>query len=364
MHPFHQHIRRNQCTAPVPLRQHGAVVPDPGNTGGDVYPLRDPPDQSEFTQFLQFHGTTNIIIRIFVSMHSGARKICFIVNPVSGGKDKSAIVARIARELDPAVGREFRFTEHPGHATALARAADADTVVAVGGDGTVREVALGLLGTGKALGLLPCGSGDGLALHLGISRNPSRAIAVLSRGCTTRMDHGLMDGEPFFCTAGVGLDAIVAEKFAQSPRRGLLTYIGKAWQTWQDWRGEPFHLEIDGKPVDTPAVIITAGNGSEWGNRARITPRASVRDGLLDLTVVLPFKTVEIPVLATQLMVGKAWDSRRVRGFRGREILLRRAAAGPAHSDGDPCRKGAEIRFGIVPSALDVVVPENMTDII
>jgi len=295
-------------------------------------------------------------------MHRGAKKFCFLVNPVSGGRDKAALVARIARELDPAVAREFLTTDRPGHATALARDADADIVVAVGGDGTVREVALGLLGTGKALGILPCGSGDGLALSLGISRNPSRAIRVLAEGCTVRMDHGRIDDEPFFCTAGVGLDAMVAEKFAHAPRRGIFTYISEAWKTWRDWRGEDFLLEIDGERIETPAVIITAGNADQWGNQARITPRASVRDGLLDLTVVLPFRTAEIPVLAAQLMTGNACRSRRTRSFRGREILLRRAAAGPAHFDGDPCRKGTEIRFTVVPKALDVVVPETMAD--
>ena len=293
-------------------------------------------------------------------MHRSARKIAFIVNPVSGGKDKAALVARIDRALPAAVAREFRFTEAPGDATALAQSADADLVVAVGGDGTVRETALGLLGTGKALGIVPCGSGDGLALHLGISRNPSRAVATLCEGPVVRIDHGRMDGEPFFCTAGVGLDAIVAEKFAAAPRRGLFTYIGKAWETWRDWRGEDFRLEIDGKPLETPAVLVTAANAGQWGNEARIAPRASLRDGLLDLTVVLPFRTVEIPVLAARLMSGNAAGSRRTRLFRGREILLRRAAEGPAHRDGDPCRKGAEIRFEIVPAALDVVVPAAM----
>lgn len=292
-------------------------------------------------------------------MLRGARKIAFIVNPVSGGKDKAHILDCIRRELDPAIEPEILTTEGPGQAAGLARSADADTVVAVGGDGTVSEVATGLLGTGKAFGIIPCGSGDGLALHLGISRNPAKAVAVLNGGRTLRMDHGLIDGEPFFCTAGVGLDAIVAEKFAHARQRGLPTYISKAWETWHTWRGEDYRLEIDGQPVETPAALVTVCNAGQWGNDARIAPGASVCDGLLDLTVVLPFHTVEIPVLATQLMGGNAARSRRTRCFRGREILLRRASEGPAHRDGEPCRKGAVIHFGIVPAALDVVVPET-----
>jgi len=292
-------------------------------------------------------------------MLSGKTTYSFIVNPISGGRNKRVLLEKIPRLLPEGASCEILQTERPGHATELARESEADVVVAVGGDGTVSEVAQGLLGSGRALGILPCGSGDGLALHLGISRRPERAIRTLGRGTLDTMDCGRVDGRPFFCTAGVGLDAIVAWKFAQSPRRGLFTYIAKAWETWKTYRGEDFEIEVDGETLRTRAVIVTIGNANQWGNQARITPLASVSDGLLDVTVVLPFRTVEIPVLAARLLLGKAAGSRRVRSLRGRRVVIRRAEDGPAHYDGDPCTLGREIVFEVEPAALRVVVPEN-----
>ena len=213
--------------------------------------------------------------------------------------------------------------------------------------------------TEKALGILPCGSGDGLALHLGISRNPRKALATLQDGVCQTMDCGEVDGRPFFCTTGVGLDAQVAWEFATAGKRGLWTYISLAWKIWQHFKPETYTLEIDGQTYRFPAVFVTVGNANQWGNQARITSLASVQDGLLEVTVVLPFHTWEIPVLATKLLDGRAHTSRRTRMFRGRQVVIHREKEGPAHYDGDPCRKGTEIHVNIVPSALHVMVPEN-----
>ena len=154
------------------------------------------------------------------------KKILFIANPLSGGKDKELML----KDIDAAIDRQrfepsFVFTEYPGHATSLAGDADAPIVVAVGGDGTVSEVAKGLAGTEKVMGIIPCGSGDGLALHLGISRNPLKALRTIQDGVSETMDYGKLDGNPFFCTAGFGLDAEVAWEFASSGKRGPLFQV-------------------------------------------------------------------------------------------------------------------------------------------
>ncbi len=289
------------------------------------------------------------------------KRITFIVNPVSGGKDKKKVLAAIDRFLDrSAFTYEVLETEKAGDATAWARESGADVVVAVGGDGTVSEVATGLLGTGKALGIIPCGSGDGLALHLGISRNPAKAVRALNGGRIVRIDTARLDGRPFFCTAGVGLDADVAWDFARSPQRGLGTYISTAWGLWKHGdRARQYTVETDGGTWSGPAVIITVGNANQWGNEARIVPKASLRDGLLDVTVVEPFATWEIPFLAAQLMTGKADRSRRVRTFRSTRVRISRDLPGPAHCDGDPFEAGVGLDLEIVPGALDVVVPAS-----
>ena len=161
-------------------------------------------------------------------------RILFIINPISGGKDKSNIINLIDKTIDRKhFNYEIALTRYAGHGTELARKTDADIVVAVGGDGTVSEVAQGLVGTNKALGIIPCGSGDGLALHMGISRFPRKAIRQLNNSVTSWMDYGIVENHPFFCTAGVGMDADVAWEFAHSNSRGLKTYVGKTFKVWK-----------------------------------------------------------------------------------------------------------------------------------
>ena len=289
--------------------------------------------------------------------------IAFIVNPISGGKDKKAVLAAIARHLDLSRYRCLLLqTGGPGEATRLAREADAGIVVAVGGDGTVSEVARGLIGTDKALGILPCGSGDGLALHLGISREPARAVGVLNEGCIVRMDVAYMDGTPFFCTAGMGLDAKVSQDFAAAPRRGLPTYILTAWEDWKKRRPEHFRITTDDAFWEGDAVVVTVCNANQWGNEARIAPRASVRDGLLDITIVTPFDTLEIPDMAARLMTGNALTSRHVIQLHGTAVQIERETEGPAHLDGDPVSAGKLISLELQPAALNVVVPPKRKD--
>lgn len=259
---------------------------------------------------------------------------------------------------------EIFMTERPGHATEIARSCDADVVVAVGGDGTVSEVAQGLVGSDRILGIIPSGSGDGLALHLGISRNPEKALRTLCGMCIVNMDCGTVNGRYFFCTTGVGLDAVVASRFAEAPKRGLRTYISEAWKTWKHFVPEKYEIDVDGKKWVGPAVFVTVGNANQWGNGARITPAASVTDGLLDVTVVKPFRTAEVPALAARLMTGKVQGSRRTVCFRGAHVTIRRENEGPAHYDGDPCVFGTLIEAAAVPAALRVAVPADKKDFI
>ena len=280
-------------------------------------------------------------------------QILFIVNPVSGGKDKTSIVKAVRAAFPSS---EILMTSRPGEAEELARASSADVVVAVGGDGTVSEVACGLIGSEKALGIIPCGSGDGLALHLGISRNVKKALKTLKEGCTEMIDYATVNGRPFFCTTGVGMDAEVAMKFAHADHRGFQTYIKEAFATWYHYKGETYTIIVDGVEHRLPAVIVTIGNVNQWGNEARITSLASVVDGMLDVAVMAPFSALELPLLATQLMDGHVHRSHRVTMLRGRKVILRRSTPGPAHLDGDPCEMGTEINAEVHPAALKAVV--------
>ena len=285
-------------------------------------------------------------------------KVLFIINPHSGRKRRKDIEVLAHQRMNPSLfDLEFRYTEYAGHAVEIARESDADVVVAVGGDGTVNEVARGLLGSGKVMGIIPMGSGNGLALHFGISRNPARALDVISRMKVAEMDCGTIDGRLFCCTCGVGLDAEVSARFASSSSRGLGTYILDALKVWNGYKPSHYILTIDGRKLDTDAVLITVGNACQWGNNAYICPGAETDDGLLDITLIKPFNSLAIPVLARFLMTGMLKKSVLVRSYRGREIRIVRDSKGWAHYDGDCVELGDDINIGIKPSTLKVIVP-------
>lgn len=286
------------------------------------------------------------------------KKIAFIVNPISGGKNKKKIISMIkARMATAGVDWELCPTEYAGHAVSLARNADADVVVAVGGDGTVSEVAQGLLGTDKALGIIPCGSGDGLALHLGISRTPRKALEQLLGGAEVIMDSCSVNGRPFFCTTGVGFDADVALAFAKAGKRGLKTYITKSWDTWRHYEPLTYSIDVDGSVKELKAMFIIVGNANQWGNRAKITPEASVQDGMMDVTAVVPFKMWQFPALGWRLFAGSANKSRKVVHLRGKHIVISRPAEGAIHFDGDPSEMGSSLDVTMKPASLKAIVP-------
>ena len=288
------------------------------------------------------------------------RKVTFIVNPISGGKDKSNVLAAIGKYMDLSVCRyDVRQTFRAGEAEELARASKSDIVVAVGGDGTVSEVAKGLIGTRKAMGIIPCGSGDGLALHLGISREPSKAVKVINEAVQSTIDVASINGKPFFVTAGVGLDALVSWDFASSKKRGLPTYIQTALQDWITKNPERYIVECGHNSWSGTAVFVTVGNANQWGNEAKITPLASLTDGLLDVTIVEPFDALEIPDLAVRLMTGKADTHHRVHTMRGTSVHIHRDLPGPAHADGDPFQAGEDLLFDVTPAALNVIIPRS-----
>lgn len=276
----------------------------------------------------------------------------FIVNPISG--KGAASKGRIVSFLENR-GCRVVYTERAGHATLLARDFEGDTVVAVGGDGTVNEVASGLVGTGKVLGIIPCGSGNGLARHLGISMRYRRAYELLKGGRTASLDEGLIDGRPFFSACGVGLDAMVSESFAKAGSRGLKTYVEESFKVWHNFNPGKYTIVLDGKEIERKAALISVNNSNQWGNGVKVAPGARTDDGQLDVTVVSMFHTVEAPFLLARLIDGTFWKSARVEHFRASEIEIRRESDGPAHCDGEYMEAGRNINISVIPGALKVI---------
>ena len=278
----------------------------------------------------------------------------FIVNPISGSSSKTDMCSRLE-----GLGYKVICTEYAGHAEHLARMASDQTVVAVGGDGTVNEVARGILGSGKTLGIIPCGSGDGLALHLGISRHFEKALDTVINGDTSSLDAGMINGRLFLSVCGVGFDAMVSEKFAKSGHRGMINYIEQGLSLWREFQPEKYRITVDGDTWENNAALITVGNSSQWGNGARITPLADSSDGILDITVADMFTTLELPALACLLMTGHLDRSNRIHCYRGKNIRISRATGGPAHADGDWFEAGTDINIQVIPGAFNIRVPAN-----
>lgn len=284
------------------------------------------------------------------------KKIVFIINPVSGTGRKDVVETAIRTCIDTSRFLPIvRYTKYAGHAAQIARGeADAgtDMVAAVGGDGTVNEVARSLVGTKTALAILPCGSGNGLARHLRIPMNAEEAVRLINEAHIQSIDYGTMNGEAFFCTCGVGFDAFISMKFAEAGKRGVATYVEKTLQDGLSYKPERYHVEIDGDTTVHEAFLIACANASQYGNNAYIAPNASTRDGLLDVTILTPFSTIEAPQIVVQMFNRKLESNNHVKTFRARHVRITRAADGAVHIDGDPKMMGRVIDVQIHPAAL------------
>ena len=297
--------------------------------------------------------------------------IAFIINPISGTQKKQRIPKLIDKLIDKSQwATDVVFTEYKGHGYELAQQyakLGFDAVVAVGGDGTVNEIASGLCHTQTALGIVPIGSGNGFARHLDLSLRANRAIESLNHSEVITVDYGLVNEHPFFCTCGSGFDAYISEHFAKAHKRGLTTYIQ---QIIKDFFGyEPQHYvlegynEADGKreeiKMETDAFLITFANANQWGNAAYIAPKASIQDGQLDISVLSKFPLRAIPNLAYRLFEKTLDETLYMTTLRATEITLRREKEGPFHYDGDPVTLPSEVNIKIVKDGLKVLVPKR-----
>ncbi len=279
------------------------------------------------------------------------KRLRFIVNPISGTHNKKAIVDLIPNYFPV---EEFEcevvHTEYAGHASVLAEQSAQegwDVVVAIGGDGTVNEVARSLRHTDTALGIIPCGSGNGLARHLGIPINHLKAMEILRMMNIRTLDYGTINEHPFFCTCGVGFDAFVSDKFANSGKRGFASYIENALFEGIKYKPETYEVEIDGNKERVEAFLIACGNASQYGNNAYITPDASMSDGLMDVTIMQPFSIVEAPQIAVQLFNKTLKSNSHIKSLRCKSLTIHRQNPGVVHYDGDPvmCDSKLEIKL-------------------
>lgn len=293
-------------------------------------------------------------------------KLRFILNPRSGANARSPrLLADIqaflrAQRLDATVV----LTNARAHATELARAAAAEgceRVVAIGGDGTVNEVAQGLLGTPAALGIVPRGSGNGLARHLGIPLRllPALANATSPAAVAHPIDTGQADGRLFLTAMGIGFDAEVVHRFNALSARGFSAYVKTTFAAWRERPTLRCTLTVGDAKFELQALLVAVLNADQYGNNARLAPGARVDDGLLNLVAIRPLTLTSAVLLAPRLFVGRFDRSVHVVHLSSTRFIIERAAPGLLHTDGETHPAPARVEVAVAPRSLRVVVPPS-----
>jgi len=266
----------------------------------------------------------------------------------------------VEKYLDPTIfDYDIEFTTGIFHAHDLAKAAvgEYEIVVAVGGDGTVNEIASAIAGTDTVLGVIPFGSGNGLSRFLTIPMDAEGAIKTMNAGRTITIDAGKMNGQWFFNMAGMGFDAHISHVFANgSTKRGFVSYFKSSIQEISTYKSKNYHIEVDGVAYDREAFMLSMANSSQYGNNAHVSPTASVQDGLLDVCIIKPFPLWRFPEMGLRMFTKTADSSKYVEIIKGKHIVITRQQEGPIHLDGEPQVAGTDIDIEVVPNALHVIV--------
>ncbi len=285
--------------------------------------------------------------------------LIFIVNPRSGTDRNKALDSTIAKALDASrFTWEIWHTERAGHGIELAgraAAAGAFAVIAVGGDGSVNDIATGLLGSQTAMGIVPKGSGNGLARTLGIKVNVEAALQVINKGEAKPIDVGFANDHLFLSNGGVGFDVGVCEQFAKSDRRGFMTYFGIIAKHYFAYNPPQWTLEAKGKTWKEKAFMVVAANGVQFGYDFQIAPTADLSDGLLDLVVVRRFSKWVGGLIALRSLNGSLLKSPFVRHLKTETFTVSHPDLTAFQIDGEvrPC--AGKVVFRLEPLALQVL---------
>lgn len=291
--------------------------------------------------------------------------LMLVINPISGTGKKDGLAEMVTERLaSQGYNIDVRYTTCRGDATCLSREAvecGYKGVLAAGGDGTINEVARALCGTGVALGIIPAGSGNGLARHVGIPVDSELSLKVIEENNIVAVDYGTVNGTQFFCTMGIGFDAAVSHRFAKKNKRGLMMYIKSAIDELAAYQPETYTLSVNGDIITRKAFIIAVANASQYGNNAYIAPEASITDGLLDVTVVRPGNPIETARMGIDMMTGYINKNILIETFRTPSLAIYRKSEGAAHIDGEPVDLGAILDIRCHRSELMMFTPTRRT---
>lgn len=290
----------------------------------------------------------------------------FLLNPIAGTGNRSKIRKLIEKKLaDSAADFEIHPTCPEGNYDAIRakiiREGITDIVI-VGGDGTVSSVVHSLRDTGVAFGLIPCGSGNGLAFCAGISKDPHKAIELLFTGTPMLTDAFTINNHFSCMLSGLGFDAQVAHDFAKQPRRGLVTYIKQTYANFIKATPYCFEISVNNASFSTEAFFISIANSNQFGNRFTIAPQASLSDGLIDIVIVQKMtKPRMLLAVLYQIRMGKVkealYKKKGILYYQTPGLHIKNPGAAPLHIDGDPKPSASSFEIGIIPGAFRLIRP-------
>jgi YegS/Rv2252/BmrU family lipid kinase len=292
-------------------------------------------------------------------MPNAERKLLFIVNPNAGKKAASVIVKIIRKEFPRNIDYQiviWKKRDHFNEISALLKSGEYTDAIAVGGDGTVNQVASIVVGTNICLGIVPAGSGNGLARSLGLSMNIKKVIQQILEGNITVIDCGEVNGLPFFCTSGLGFDAHIAWLFGQSKTRGLRNYVKITINQLLKYKAKDYILEMNGDTFPRKAFLITVANAGQYGNDVYIAPEARLNDGLFHVVVVKPFHILQLPMIFLRVLLRKANTCSVVETHTTAALKISRTSSDSIHFDGEPHMAETELNYSINKNSLHVIV--------
>jgi len=290
--------------------------------------------------------------------------IYVIINPASGTKSKDDLPDIIHHKIDELeYDIKIFFTEREGHGSQLAAEAaekGVACVIAVGGDGTVNEIAKELVNTDTILGIIPSGSGNGLARDLHIPINYQKAVDIIKEGNVKKIDYGIANDNIFFCTCGVGFDAEVSEKALSKSSRGVLMYAKNMISTFVDYEPKRYKVTTNDGTFEDRAFLVTCANARQYGYNAFIAPHADIQDGKMNISILRPLSPFDVPQTAIQMFSKNLSNNANLIEMVTDEAHIQRDEEGPMHLDGNAIPAGKDIHIKVVKQALNVLVPTKI----
>ena len=288
-------------------------------------------------------------------------KLLFIINPISGGKSKSKMDEIIQAQSDiDNFDYEVHYTQYQFHAKEIVKeiAEEFDAVIAVGGDGTINEVAKSLSEKDIPLGIIPMGSGNGLARYLGIPLKPKKAMEAIQNSSVKEIDTATLNGHFFVSIAGLGFDSLIAAEFEKINGRGFVNYAKLSSKEYFSFKEEKYQLIIDGKKIERQAALVTFANSNQFGMNTIISPHADISDGFLDVCILKKPKLLQMPLLMQQIYTGKADKSSLLEIIKAKHIIIEPNENGYANVDGESIEVGTRVEVLLKAKSLKILIPE------